>query len=397
MKYDFNSYLNRRETGSSKWKDMDDRNPNVNSDIIPMSVADMEFPLCMEIKESIIAYLNTQILGYSRPVDSYLESIVKYYNDYHGYKGKKEWIVTTPGVIIALSTGVKINTEVNNGVIIFTPVYGPFMDVIEEQNRKIVECPLIVKDNRYFIDFELLEKLAKDENNKLLMLCSPHNPSGRVWTMEELQKISKIAEENNLYIISDEIHSDIIYTGKKHNVLGTVDNNIGNRSIICTTASKTFNLGGLQCANIFIENDEMREKFIIANEHIGIERANVLGMIATQSAYENGAEWLGEVKTIIEVNNKMVIEFFNSYNGIFKVMEPDASFLLWINFENTNISHSEFMDFLDNTAEFFVNNGLDFGERGRNSFRLNTGLPSYKLEENLERLRVSLNEKYNII
>ena len=396
MKYNFESYLNRRETGSSKWLNMDNRNPNVSKEIVPMSVADMEFVTCPEISESLCEYVQTETLGYSKPVNSYLKAVTNFFKSYHGYDAKEEWIVTTPGIVSALATAVSTFSSEGDEVIIFTPVYHPFFEVVEGQNRKVSECPLIYKDNDYSIDFELLNKLAASPKVKMILLCSPHNPGGKVWSREELEKISEIVIKNNILIVSDEIHSDIIYDGSKQIILGSLNDEIGKRAIVCTAASKTFNIAGLQCSNIFIENEELRNKFVQSNNNIGLERANVLGLVATRAAYEKGLDWLKEAKSVIENNNNVVKEFFESYEGKFKVMVPEASFLVWVNFENTGIDHEEFMKFLDMDCEFLVNDGLSFGDKGRNFIRINTGLPLSKLEENLNRLKDRLKAQYNI-
>ncbi|QQK07214.1 MalY/PatB family protein [Miniphocaeibacter halophilus] len=396
MKYDFESYLTRRETGSSKWLNMDSRCSNIGEGVIPMSVADMDFLTAPEIVEGITEYAKTQTLGYSKPVDSYLESVIKFFKDYHNYEAKKEWIVTTPGIVSALATSVRAFTEVGDEVIIFTPVYHPFYDVIEGQGRKILECPLIYDNNEYKIDFDKFNELASKSEVKLVLFCSPHNPGGVVWTKEDLLKVVEIVEKNDLLIVSDEIHSDLIFNNKEHIILGRVNDTIGDRAIVCTAASKTFNIAGLQCSNIFIKNENIRKEFVKCNENIGIERANVLGLVATKSAYDNALDWLEEVKQVIDKNNKIVIEFFEEYGDNFKVMKPDASFLVWVNFENLEKEHGKFMSFLDTQCNFFTSDGLSFGDNGENFIRINTGLPTKKLLENLDRVKKYLKEYYNL-
>lgn len=396
MKYNFEDYLNRRSTGSSKWLNMDSRKTGLDENIIPMSVADMEFHTSPEIVESLVDYIGDKTLGYAKPVDSYLDAVVKFFKEYHGYNAKKEWIVTTPGIVSALATSVRAFTDEGDNVGIFTPVYGPFYNVVREQNRNIVECPLIYRDNNYYMDFELFEENIVEKNIKLVLLCSPHNPGGRVWTKEELQEFVRIVEKHDLLVVSDEIHSDIVFNGNRHTVLGSLNETIGNRSIICTAASKSFNIAGLQCSNIFIENENLRNRFIKSNEDIGIDRANVLGLIATEAAYSKGLNWLEEVKNIIYRNNEIVRGFFEGYGDTFKVMKPQASFLVWVNFKNLNISHEKFMEFLDNNCLFFASDGLSFGENGRYFIRINTGLPTKELEKSLNRVKDNLKKNFNI-
>lgn len=396
MKYDFTGYVDRSEINASKWLDMITRNPNVGKGVVPMSVADMDFYTAPEIKEEITKFVENETLGYTKPTDSYLESVRNFFSSYHGYDAKKEWITTTPGVVSALANSIKSFTEEGDGVLIFTPVYNPFYSVIEGQNRKIIECPLIYGKDRYSIDFDQFEELASQENTKLILLCSPHNPGGTVWNQSELERIADVAEENNLIVVSDEIHSDITFGDHTHTVFSTVNDTIGDRSIICTAASKTFNIAGLQCSNIFIENDEMRETFIENNVNVGLERANILGLVATKAAYDRGSDWLKEVKVVIENNLQIVENFFSKYDDLFPVMSPEASFTTWVNFENTEIDHEEFINFLDQKSEFFITDGLSFGENGRNFIRINVGLPTSKLNENLERLEKTLKSEYNI-
>lgn len=218
-----------------------------------MSVADMDFYTAPEIREEIKRFVTDETLGYTKPTDSYLASVTNFFSNYHGYDAEKEWITTTPGVVSALATSVKSFTEEGDGVLIFTPIYNPFYSVIEGQNRKIVNCPLIYDEDRYSINFDQFKELVAREDTKLMLLCSPHNPGGTVWTQSELEQIAEIAEKNDLVAVSDEIHSDITFDDHTHTVFNNVNNTIGNRSILCTAASKTFNIAGLQCSNILIE------------------------------------------------------------------------------------------------------------------------------------------------
>lgn len=282
------------------------RNPNVSEGVVPMSVADMDFYTAPEIREEIKRFVTDETLGYTKPTDSYLASVTNFFSNYHGYDAEKEWITTTPGVVSALATSVKSFTEEGDGVLIFTPIYNPFYSVIEGQNRKIVDCPLIYDEDRYSINFDQFKELVAREDTKLMLLCSPHNPGGTVWTQSELEQIAEIAEKNDLVVVSDEIHSDITFDDHTHTVFNNVNDTIGNRSILCTAASKTFNIAGLQCSNIFIENEDMRNTFIENNDNIGLERANILGLVATKAAYDKGLNWLEEVKVVIEENLKIV-------------------------------------------------------------------------------------------
>lgn len=392
--YDFSSYYDRRRNGSSKWLKMDALNDKPKADVIPMTTADMDFPTCPKIIQAIQDYVATEVLGYSNATEGYLQSVQNFFQEVHHYTVEKEWIVTTPGIVPALSTCVQAFTNEGDGILTLTPVYTPFYDVIRMQNRRVEECALLLENNRYEIDFESLEALARKADVKMLMLCSPHNPGGRIWTEAELQKIIDIALAHNLYIVSDEIHADITLYGHTHKVLPTVDQRIEDRSIICTAASKTFNIAGLQCSNIFISNPKLRQQFIDTNLALGIERANVLGMVATEAAYDHCRDWMAEMKSVIEQNQEVVTAFFEALSPKFKVMKQEASFLAWIDYSEFSIDDKVFNDFLVEDCDFYINSGDMYGDASKYFIRINVGLPTEKLKENLERFKVGMEKKF---
>ena len=381
--YDFKNTYNRLVEEASKYQCLKKSGLDVNSDIIPMTVADMDFPLAPEIKEAINEYVSTHVLGYTRVTEEYIDTCVEYYKKEYGYSPKKDSFVTVPGIVTALSTSVAAYSELGDKVIIFTPVYPPFHEVVETQGRVISESKLIDTDGYYTIDFENLEKLASDPEVKLILLCNPHNPGGRVWTREELEKVEKIARKNNLIVVSDEIHSDIVFEPLKHTCYGTIEG-AKDHSIICHAASKTYNIAGLQCSNIIIENEELYKKFVDVNLSRGIERANVLGMIATKAAYENAGNWKKEMKNVIAENFEVLQKFFEDKKE-FKLAKTEASFLAWLNFKNLNVSHEKFIQAI-NEFHFLASDGLDYGKAGEYYIRINVGLPKDKLIENLDRL-----------
>jgi cystathionine beta-lyase len=369
-------------------------NENPRDGVIPMTMADMDFPTSPHIVQALQDYPATEILGYSNPTDAYFASVQNFFQTQHNYWPEKDWIVTSPGIVPALSTSVRAFTKENEGVIVMSPVYNPFYEVVETQNRRIVDCALKLKDNRYYIDFDKLENLAQKSDVKMLLLCSPHNPGGRIWTEEELQQIINIALAHNLIIVSDEIHADINLKGKKHFILPAVDPRIENNSVICTAASKTFNIAGLQCSNIFIANPDLRKKFVDTNLAAGMERANVLGMVATKAAYDHCHDWLAEMKTVIEHNQDVVTAFFKKLSPKFKVMEQDASFLAWVDYSEVEADADAFNDFLVRECDFYVNSGGMYGESAKNFIRINVGMPTAQLQENLERFKRGVEEKY---
>lgn len=380
--YDFNSTYNRLVEEASKYQCLKKSGLDKNSDIIPMTTADMDFPLAPEIREAIKEYVSTHVLGYSKVTEEYIDTCIDYYKKQYNYSPKKDSIVTVPGIVTALSTSVAAYSEPGDKVIIFTPVYPPFSEVVKMQGREICECKLIDSDGYYTIDFENLEKLASDPKVKLILLCNPHNPGGRVWTREELENVERIARKNNLVVVSDEIHSDIVFEPLKHTCYGTIDG-AKDHCIVCHAASKTYNIAGLQCSNIIIENKELYDKFVNVNLSRGIERANVLGMVATKAAYEKAGEWKKEMKNVIAENFEVLHKFFENKKE-FKLAKTEASFLAWLNYKNLNVSHDKFMEAL-NEFHFLAADGLDYGQAGEYYIRINVGLPKAKLIENLER------------
>lgn len=380
--YDFNSTYNRLVEEASKYQCLKKSGLDKNSDIIPMTTADMDFPLAPEIREAIKEYVSTHVLGYSKVTEEYIDTCIDYYKKQYNYSPKKDSIVTVPGIVTALSTSVAAYSEPGDKVIIFTPVYPPFSEVVKMQGREICESKLIDSDGYYTIDFENLEKLASDPKVKLILLCNPHNPGGRVWTREELENVERIARKNNLIVVSDEIHSDIVFEPLKHTCYGTIDGP-KDHCVVCHAASKTYNIAGLQCSNIIIENKELYDKFVNVNLSRGIERANVLGMVATKAAYEKAGDWKKEMKNVIAENFEVLQKFFENKRE-FKLANTEASFLAWLNYKNLNVSHERFMEAL-NEFHFLAADGLDYGEAGEYYIRINVGLPKNKLIENLER------------
>ncbi len=382
MVNDFISTQDRARIYSSKWLRMLAQKPEVKEGIIPLSLADMEFKSGDFVKEAISNYVQDNVLGYTRPSSDYLDSVVNFFKDYHKADIDAKWVITTPGIVSALASSVRAYTKEGDGVIIFTPIYNPFYDVIEGQNRRMEEIPLIYKDNSYQIDFEKFEEVAKKEDVKLILFCSPHNPGGKVWSKADIEKVGKIAMKNNLLIVSDEIHSDYVHKGRHFMI--TQIKEIRDICICCTAASKTFNLAGLQCSNILIPDEELRNKFLEINKYAGVERANILGMIATEAAYTKGMDWLFESKEVIVYNIKVVNDFFEDLSAGFRVMSTDAGFLVWINYEEVDLSKKDLYEIFYE-ADFFITKGEVFGDGGDGFIRLNVGLPTKDLQLALKR------------
>lgn len=394
MRYDFTSYYDRMQTKASKWVMMYRQNPDVPAGVVPMTTADMDFMQAPEIGQAIKDYVDHNLLGYSRPTDAYLDSIIAHYRRVHGFEARREWVYTTPGVIPALAAAVRACAAPGEGVIVLTPVYGPLRQVIEGQGRRVVDCPLRAEDRRYQIDFDRFDRLCARERPRLFLLCSPHNPSGRVWTAEELRRLADICERYGVETASDEIHCDILLGGLRHTVYNTVSP-WARRAILCTSAGKTYNIQALQCANVFIPDPALYARFEEANMANGIERANVLGMVATAAAYERAGDWLAQAAALIRQNHRRLLSFCDRYPGQFTAFLPDASFLGWVDCAGLGLDWQALRRFLV-SCHFYVNYGPPFGEAAASFIRVNVGLPARKLQENLDRLAAGLRARFGL-
>lgn len=383
MKYDFETLVNRRNIGAHKWEDMYARIPDAGDDIVPLSVADMEFKNPPAIIEGLKEYLDNIVLGYTGETENYYNSVISWMERRHGFSPKKEWFVMTAGVVPAIKTMVAAFTEPEDSVLMLTPVYYPFYSSVEANGRKVLGSELILNGTEYSIDFEdFAEKAARPETT-LFILCSPHNPIGRIWTKEELLKLCEICLENNVFIISDEIHFDLILPGFEHVSMGTFEEKYLNNCAICTAPSKTFNLAGLQTSNIFIPNEEYRNKMTSARGYFSL---NIFGYKACELAYDKCEEWLDELILVLDENRKLVEDFFAENMPEVKVHRLQGTYLMWLDFRAWGMSKEEQEDFMVNKAQAIFDEGYVFGEGGIGFERINIACPKRVLEQTLERI-----------
>lgn len=387
MKYDFETIIDRSYSGSSKWNIMKETNPDVSNNIVPLSVADIDIPLAPEIKEGLIAFLNNNIvLGYTNPTDRYYQAVKNWMFNKHGYEIKKDWTVISNGIVPALFDAVAAYTNKNEGVIIFTPVYYPFYRAIETNERQIIKCSLINQDTNYTIDFDKFESLAKDPNNTMLILCNPHNPVGRVWQKDELEKIAKICLDNNLIIVSDEIHQDLIMPGFKHYPIAALSDKIADITITCTAPSKSFNLAGLQGSNIIIKNPDLKDRFILQQEKRSFHSLNTIAYEATILAYNKGENWLEEFKLLIHKNYQILVEFIEKNLPKVKVYPLQGTYLAWLDFRDFGYHFKDLEKKMIN-ADLYLDEGYLFGQEGEGFERINIACPTSILLDALERLK----------
>lgn len=394
MKYNFDKIKNRNKNSSLKWKQMYSWNSNIPDDIVPLSVADMEFQQPDELTEGLIEFTKNSVFGYTGPDDEYYTAIQNWMKSRHSFPIEKEWIVTTAGIVSALFGAVRAFTDRGDGVIIMTPVYYPFYNSVEKSGRNIVKNPLINNDDHYEIDFDKLEELCKIEKNRLIIFCSPHNPVGRVWTKEELTKLSDIVVKYNKIIVSDEIHSDLIMKEYKHTMLQTLSEEIADRTITCTAPSKTFNIAGLACSNIIIKNEYLREKFSNSMMDIGSTMVNAYGYEGCKIVYNKCEPWLEDLLEVIRTNRDLVVDFFKKKYPKITAVPLEGTYLQWVNFKALNLAKEELEKFMHEEAFFFTDEGYIFGEEGDGYERINLAVPTEQLKIALNYLDNALKKIY---
>jgi len=390
-KYDFETILSRKGQGSYKWEQMYEVLPELEDDIVPFSVADMELKIAPEITEGLKKYIDEAVLGYSGTYPKYYEAVINWMERRHDFKVEKNWILCTPGVVSAIYVAIKAFAKENEGVITFTPVYYPFYSAITSNRRKLVDCGLVESKNengeaKYSIDFEKFEEFAKDKNNKILLLCSPHNPLGIVWNREDLEKIGKIAVENDLTVISDEIHFDIVMAGHKHTVFQTLSEELAEITITCTAPTKSFNLAGAGISNIIIKNEKLRKKFKVEMEKMSMHVFSTLSYKACELAYTEAEEWLDEFLLLIDKNQKSVNKFFEERFVELKAPLIEGTYLQWLDFRSLGLKNKELAEFMNKKARIFFSEGYTFGKAGGGFERVNLAVPTEYLEKMLERL-----------
>lgn len=367
--YDFDKIIDRHGTNCLKFDFAKERGKN--GDELSLWVADMDFEVAKPITDALQAQVNHGIYGYTEVKSDYFDIVKNWFKDNFGWDIKKGSLVKTPGVVYAIAMAVKAFTKEGEAVIIQQPVYYPFGEMIIANNRKLVNSPLVLKDGRYEIDFEDFEKKIIKNNVKLFILCSPHNPVGRVWSVEELKKIGDICIKHNVVIFSDEIHADFVYEPNKHHVFASLGESYAANSVIATAPSKSFNIAGLQVSNIFIENKKLRDAFRNEIVKSGYSQLNTMGLVAARAAYESGKEWLDEVRAYISDNLIFFRDYLKENIGELSLIEPEGTYLVWVDFRKLGLSEKQREDLIVNKAKLWIDSGAMFGVDGEGFERFN--------------------------
>lgn len=387
---DFDSTVNRRGTDCIKYDFAVQR--GLPADVLPLWVADMDFRISSYIEDALVERVRHGVFGYSESNERYFEAVATWLKTRHNWDVQQSWLVKTPGVVCALAIAVKAFTREGDKVLIQQPVYYPFTEVITDNDRIVVSNDLVLgEDYRYHIDFEDFERKIVENEIKLFFLCSPHNPVGRVWTVDELTKIGDICLKHGVTVVSDEIHNDFVFKGE-HTVFANIKKEFADISITCTAPSKTFNLASLLISNIFIPNRKLRYNFQKQYAAAGLSQLSILGLVACETAYTKGSEWYEAMKMYVAENIEFTRNFVKkNLNGV-KMVETEGTYLVWLDFRNLGLTNTQLDDLIINHAKLWLDSGTIFGTSGKGFQRINVACQRSTLHEALKRMEHAVNE-----
>jgi len=386
--FDFDKIISRRHTGCSKW----DALGQVfgSEDVLPLWVADMDFSSPVAVSNTIIERANHPIYAYNTQEESLYQSFIQWVKRRHNWEIEKDWILLAPGVVPSIILSIFALSQPGNGIIIQSPVYTPFFASIKDNDREVIENPLISKNGRYEIDFDDLEQKLANPNNKLLLLCSPHNPVGRVWSRAELTKIYELCQRYEVDVLSDEIHSDLVYEGHKHTVFASLGTPVCKQSVTFMAASKTFNVAGLNFSFIVVPCKRRRALIEAWFNKLHLRRGNLFGVLATEVAYNQGDAWLNALLPYLEKNADALVEFVQTRLPAVKVVKPEGTYLAWLDFRAYFTDAKELENFLVYKAKVGLNAGKNFGSQGEGFARINLATQRSVLLEALTRIEQAL-------
>ncbi len=398
MKYDFDKICDRRNTDSLKYDFAAEH--GVSEEALPLWIADMDFRIPNEVIAAIKKRAEHGIFGYVAPRADYYKALENWFKTRHGWQTDGRKFVQTCSVVFAICALLRTFTNEGDSVIICQPVYYPFENSVINNNRKLVVSGLIQQNGKYFVDFEDFENKIIKNKVKAFIMCSPHNPVGRVWSKEELIKIGEICLKHNVFVISDEIHCDFAFGSNKHIPFASISKKFADNCAVCTAPTKTFNIAGLHISNIYIENDLNRAKFKKELDKCGFSEPNVIGMTACRAAYIYGEDWLDHLKEYLEQNIVFVRNFIKENLPEIEVAVHEGTYLVWLDCRKLGMEDKELENFLKDKAKLWLDSGYVFGEGGSGFQRINVAYPRAVLKEALERLQVALyefGEKYAVL
>ncbi|MDR1927115.1 MAG: pyridoxal phosphate-dependent aminotransferase [Oscillospiraceae bacterium] len=381
----FDEIIDRRGSNSLKYDFAVERGRP--ADALPLWVADMDFRAPQAVLDTLRRCAAHGIFGYSEGKEDYFRALEQWFGSRYGYHPEPEWLVKTPGVVVALALAVRALSREGDAVLIQSPVYYPYFDVIRDNGRRVVCNSLVLQNGRYEIDFADFEAKLRRENVKLFLLCSPHNPVGRVWKPEELTRMGKLCLQHGVPVVSDEIHCDIVFPGHRHTVFSTLSQELAQNTVLCTAPSKTFNIAGLQVANNFIPNPALRRRFQAELNKIGYSQLNTMGLAACQAAYAHGGAWLEALLVYLGENLAFVRQYLQTQLPWLRLIEPEGTYLLWLDCSALGLTDHALNRLILEKAKLWLDRGSMFGEEGAGFQRMNAACPRALLARALEQLQ----------
>ncbi len=386
----FDKVVERRGTGCLKYDFV--KQWGMPEDVLPLWVADMDFETSSYVVDALAERLRHGIFGYTESGEEYFEAVKGWMARHHDWEIQRDWLVKTPGVVFALAMAVRAYTNPGDAVLIQQPVYYPFSEVVRDNGRRLISNTLYLgDDNRYHIDFEDFERKLVEEKIKLFILCSPHNPVGRVWTREELCRLGDLCVKHNVTVVSDEIHADFVFQGK-HQVFANLKKEYESVSIICTAPSKTFNLAGLVMSNIFIPDAELRKRFRGQMDAAGISQLGVMGLTACEAAYSQGEEWYQAMLKYVKDNIDFISQYVKENLPGVRMVEHEGTYLVWLDFRGIGLDEKTLEHKIVHEAKLWLDSGTMFGEGGSGFQRVNAACSRKTLTEALDRIKAAFIE-----
>ena len=386
QKWNFDEGVNREGTNAAKYDKKFLKETFEVEDVLPLWVADMDFRAPDALLNALKNRINHGVFGYTIAPDTYYEAIINWFKRKHQWKIEKDWIKFAPGVVPAVNFIIQTFTRPGDKIIIQEPVYYPFKSQIESNGRIVLNNELIPKERTYDIDFEDFEKKCKEDRVKLFILCSPHNPVGRVWTKDELKRMGEICLENNVLVIPDEIHCDLIFPGFKHIHFATISEKFAQNSISCIAPSKTFNIAGLKTSYVVIPNEELRKAYTTTTSNLSIRGPGIIGIEATKAVYNDCEDWLDALLVYLKANFDYLKEYFESQFEKVKVFDLEGTYLPWIDFRGLEIEPKKLDEIIKKDAKVLLDDGAMFGEKGAGFQRFNIACPRKILKEAAEKI-----------
>lgn len=389
-KWNFDEVIDRTGTRAIKWDQEFMKEYFKVGDLLPLWVADMDFRAPEALINALKKRADHGIFGYTLSGDPYKDAVVNWFQRRHNWAIEKDWLLYAPGVVPAVKFIIQTFTRPGDKIIIQEPVYYPFKTSIQENGRIVLNNQLVIKNNRYEIDFKDLEEKCKTPRVKMLILCSPHNPIARVWTKEELTKIGKICNKHNVLVLSDEIHCDLIFPGHEHIPYASISKKFAENSITCTAPSKTFNIAGLKASNTIISNKQLRDKLTITMQNISIMGPSIFGGIALETVYNDCEDWLDDLLVYLKSNYDFLVEFIKENMPGVEVFDLEGTYLAWVDFRKLGIDAKKLDEIIKQEAKVGLDDGAMFGESGGCFQRVNLACPKSILEEALVRIQKAL-------